>query len=432
MALGFLGGDNTFVSILIFVLFLMFYPRLVVWQVTTQMEASLRKLDVYREKTEDYLLKRIQKRVYKNVKKKLRDYEEFFAIPPVDLDPFGIIDKLDHIIRNSERKISGFIDDLAGRKLDPEEKADLMMAFKGVLGATIARKILRHYIEVVKKTNNLQVAMIIQMQLPFLMREARANVRATRAIANNIPIGDTIGPMVAASFMKNKPVEIARDIVVSKEKIEGKTVFVMKSKGPGSRLGDYGNAVRKLVEKEGITHIITVDASAKLEGEETGTIAEGVGVAMGGSGVERSRIEEVAKEKKIDLDAIAIKQSVIESAIAMKKKIFDALGPARERVLSIIRNSPHKKILLIGVGNTVGVGNRQGFEPEVKKKLAPYWKEYTRIEKKKKEIEKTLWYKLFGYPEDFEEVEVVSIAPLFSGLTGKRGGAGFLSRLFTV
>ena len=36
--------------------------------------------------------------------------------------------------------------------------------------------------------------------------------------------------------------------------------------------------------------IITIDAALKLEGEDTGEVAEGIGAAIGGPGIERYKI----------------------------------------------------------------------------------------------------------------------------------------------
>jgi hypothetical protein len=96
----------------------------------------------------------------------------------------------------------------------------------------------------------------------------------------------------------------------------------------------------------------------KLEGEETGEVAEGVGAAIGGIGVEKFRIEEVAKKYGIPLYAVVIKQSLKEAVSPMNRKIYDGIYEAIERVKRIIK----EKIpvggygILVGVGNTVGIG----------------------------------------------------------------------------
>ena len=64
-----------------------------------------------------------------------------------------------------------------------------------------------------------------------------------------------------------KPKEIEEDIMMSKISIEGRNCFVIKAKGPGGRLGRPGKAVEKLVKRNKISRIITIDAAAKLEGE---------------------------------------------------------------------------------------------------------------------------------------------------------------------
>ena len=47
--------------------------------------------------------------------------------------------------------------------------------------------------------------------------------------------------------------------------------------------------------------LIMVDAAGKLEGEDVGEIAEGVGAAIGGPGVEKYKIERAAIENNIPL-----------------------------------------------------------------------------------------------------------------------------------
>ncbi|MCK4968274.1 MAG: DUF1512 family protein, partial [Candidatus Aenigmarchaeota archaeon] len=146
-----------------------------------------------------------------------------------------------------------------------------------------------------------------------------------------------------------------------------------KALGPGSALGKIGHGVESLVKKEKIDYIITVDAAGKLEGEKTGSIAEGVGVAMGGIGVERSRIEDIAVKRDIPMDGIVIKMSPEEASIPIKKTVFMALKNAREVVERTITETKSKKILLIGVGNTCGIGNTKKSLEGLDIKLKPVW-----------------------------------------------------------
>ena len=378
-------------SFLFFVLLFIFGPKLYMWQMMYKLETDLKKLEGYAKKSEAIVLKRISSKPTKEMKEKLNGFMDFFITEPVNLDPSGIINKLDFLLNESERKFEEF-----ALEIDPKMKTNdlpaVMMGMKGALGARQIFKIVRHFIVMSKKTNNLQFAMILQMQLPMLMKIAKAQVKATRALANGIPIGDTIGPLVAASFKTKVGTEIVKDVVVSEEKIEGKKVFVMKSKGPESRLGQQGEAVKQVITKHKIDYIIAVDAAAKMEGEKTGTVSEGVGVPMGGVGVQRFKIEETITDKKVNVDAIIVKQGMVEASIPMKKDIYDSLGPVRDKIKHYVKKSKHKNILIVGVGNTAGASNTNAAVKESAGLLKKDWAAYDK--KKKEEAEKTKkWWK---------------------------------------
>ncbi|RLF88448.1 DUF1512 domain-containing protein, partial [Thermococci archaeon] len=130
-----------------------------------------------------------------------------------------------------------------------------------------------------------------------------------------------------------------------------------------------------------ISRIITVDAALKLEGEETGSVNEGVGVAMGGPGVQRWKIEKLAAEMGIPIDAIAIKMSEKEAISPMKKKIFDSIEEARESILRAIKRAPlGSRVIVVGVGNTCGIGNNKDYIKKIEDEI--------KEEEKKKSKEK--------------------------------------------
>jgi hypothetical protein len=121
-------------------------------------------------------------------------------------------------------------------------------------------------------------------------------------------------------------------------------------------LGKLGKAAEKIIKEEKITKIITVDAAAKLEGEKTGSVAQGVGVAIGGAGVDRSYIENMATKSEMPLDTYVVKMSQEEAIMPIKKDILNSIP----RVISLVEENISEAkgdVLLIGVGNTVGVGN---------------------------------------------------------------------------
>ena len=103
--------------------------------------------------------------------------------------------------------------------------------------------------------------------------------------------------------------------------------------------------------------IIMMEAALKLEGEKTGEIAEGVGAAIGGIGVEKYQIEEVAAKHKIPIYAVLVKQSILEAITAMRKEIAEA----SDKVMTLLNRVIEEKtkegddVLIAGIGNTLGV-----------------------------------------------------------------------------
>ena len=100
-----------------------------------------------------------------------------------------------------------------------------------------------------------------------------------------------------------------------------------------------------------------IDAALKFEGEESGTVAQGFGAAIGGIGTDRFKIEEIATKYDIPVFSIVIKQSVSDAITLMKKKIADQTDNIKNQVHEMITDNTNAKqsVLVIGVGNTVGV-----------------------------------------------------------------------------
>ncbi len=380
------GGGNDWISWIFFMVmwvgFFFFYPRLMLTQILWKLEKVSMELEELSGKSRKYLIKRVDKKPSKTVLDSINRFFEFFVIGPVDLDPNGIIKKLDHIIVEQKDRFVYFVDQVMP-KSDSETKANTMMGFSAGIELYMISKIVKHYVELVKQTKSYQLAMLLQMQLPFIEKIAISMAKGTKALAEGQPIGDAIGPYAVAKLIGNRKIkEIEEDTIMAEVPMDGRKLLVMKSKGPGGRLGRPGKAVEALVEKNKITRIITIDAAGKLEGEKTGTIAEGVGVAMGGPGVEKSYIEGVAVKNKIPLDSIIVKMKPEEAIHPMSKAVKDAIPQVLESVKrSVSRAKKGDIIILVGVGNTSGVGNSEKSLKEVDKWVE---KEHRKIKKNKK------------------------------------------------
>jgi hypothetical protein len=373
---------------IIAIIFFLFGPRLMSTQIILQLEKEATELEEMAEKSRNYVLKTISKKPTSDVRASVKNFMDFFAIGPVEADPYGIIKKIDHIVKNSDERFKYFVNQVAPN-FSKEEKRNIKDALAGAITTHQIAKIVRHYLELIKKYKMFQMAMIIQMQIPLIIRVAKASMKATQAFCEGIPIGDGIGALVAANLMKDGKTEIfgEDEFAVAKTTINGREVWIAKAEGPGASTGYPGKFLTKFFKKQRIDRIITIDAALRLEGEKTGTVAEGVGVAIGGSGVDRYEIEEIAVKRNIPLDAIAIKVSDEEALVPMKKDVISSIPDAIKAVKeSLKRAKKGEKILIMGVGNTCGIGNNVKAVEFAEKKIKEHIKKTEEEEKKKKSI----------------------------------------------
>lgn len=379
---GLFGGaeNNLFMIIqtlfsLVFVVGIFFLPRLMIWQTDRKLRSALVDLEAYKNDSQALFLDSFSSDIDESTRKKFDSLKDFKMSEPTGIDPSGLVGKLENVLDASENKFQRFIDANAETE-NEDELADLNMAFKGVMGTHQIYKVMRHFRQLVKKTGNFQLVSVVQMMIPIYDEIAESQRAATRAFVDQAPIGDTIGPLVAAKLIESDEVEeIAEDIVYSEEEIGGQSTHVIKSDGPGARLGKYGDALEELAEDNDLEAIITVDAGAKFEGEETGSVSEGVGVMMGGPGVEKTKIEEVAVDQDLPLEGVVIKQSAPEASKPMKKEIYEAYKPAVEKVNELVGEFDGE-VAVVGVGNTCGAGNTRSEVSGVHNRLRKYWEEY--------------------------------------------------------
>jgi len=381
------GGDSplSFVIWIAFmVIFFLFYPRIMLSQMMWKLEKSARELEAMSDGAKKIVTSAISKSPDKKMRDSISRFFEFFMIAPVTLDPYGIVGRLDHLIKTQNNRFEYFVKQVAP-KMDAERRANIQMGLAGGITVHEISKIVRHYVELAKKTKSLQIAMILQMQLPLIERIAKGMFKGTKALTNGNPVGDGLGPLVASELIGNKKMkEIEKDILMAEVQLEGRHAFVLKARGPGGRIGYPGKAVSGLVKKNKIARVITVDAAAKLEGEKTGSLAEGVGVAMGGPGVERSYIESIVVKNDIPLDSIVVKMAPEQAIEPMRKAIKDAVPKVMDSIKrSLERTRRGERVIILGVGNSSGIGNSKGEINKAKEWVDKYERRLIAQKKKK-------------------------------------------------
>ena len=357
------GDDSNPLMMLIWILpiiLFIFYGQRIQLQVTSgEIKKSIKKLDGYRIEARKELIDYVNKNLSlkQDPTKKIDQYLEYFTVMPVDMDPNGIVDKVRHIVRAREDYSRLHVKSLSP-EIDEIELSKVITLLEIATSLHMIYKVINHMFLTAKKQNNYPLILPLQMMLPFIMEEAEAITKAIPAFKLGQPIGDGIGPMVVGKMMLDSKKEIvAFQTVLAKKESFGRNLLLLKAEGPGSNVGRPGDAVESIVSTNKPDVIIMVDAALKMEGEDSASTARGFGAAIGGIGTERFQIEEIATKNNIPIFAIVIKQSVKEAITLMTKDIANQAENVRLQIEEMIKENTAEgqTVLLIGVGNTLGV-----------------------------------------------------------------------------
>jgi hypothetical protein len=354
------------VSLAIIPFFMMYAQKLQSRVILGEISKSLAKLKTMREHARKEAIDYI-KTAIKMSSTTLSDpavgvdrFLEYFTILPVDLDPNGLVRKLDHVMRTRDDRVRAEIKKLclgAGDK----EISKIENILEAATALNLIYKVVRHYYLMGKRTTSMFILVQLQMVMPLLLEEAEALQKAISAFKRGQPIGDGIGPMIVGKMMFGKEKKIAaKETIYSEDEYKGRKLYLLKAEGPAGTVGRPGEAISRLVGDMGIKidTVIMIDAALKLEGEKTGDVAEGIGAAIGGIGVEKYQVEEVATRFSIPIYAVIVKQSVQDAITIMRKEIAYAFEKVTNTVYSVIedRTSEGQSVMVIGIGNTIGVG----------------------------------------------------------------------------
>jgi len=361
--LAWVGEDIDTLMMLIWILpviiFVFYGQRIQLLISSNEIKKDIRKLEEYTASTKKDFLNYVKNNLTSKTdpSKRLDSFFDYFTIMPVDMDPNGIISKINHLVRSREDfirlQINGMFSDLPSVEL-----SKLQNLLEIVTTLQLFYKHTRHLYLTAKKQKNFPLILPLQMMIPFIMEEAVALKDAMPAIKKGQPIGDSIGPMIVGQMMLDTTKELAAfETVWSKTTFENRDLFLLKAEGPNATVGRPGDGFEKIISNKKPDLVIMIDASLKLEGEDSASIAKGFGAAIGGIGTERFKIEEIATNHQIPILALVVKQSIHEAITLMTQEIADKANTVRDELYDMIRDNTTsgQTILVIGVGNTIGV-----------------------------------------------------------------------------
>ena len=357
------GGDsNPFMMLIWFlpVLLFVFYGQRIQLIITSRdIKKDMAKLEQFRNDSRNELIDYVKQKLSPNgdPTQKLDRFFDYFTVMPVDIDPNGIIPKIHHLVRSRDDTTRKQVKSMFS-EINTLEVTKVQNLLEIVTTLQLLHKVVRHLFLTAKKQNNYPLILPLQMLLPFIMEQAEALKDAIPAFKKGQPIGDGIGPLVVGEMMLDTKKQNAEfETVYSESEFDGRKLILLKAEGPYATVGRPGEATESIVEKLKPDVIIMIDAALKLEGEDSGSVAQGFGAAIGGIGTDRFKIEAIATKYDIPIFAIVVRQSVKEAITLMTKEISDQAENVKSQVYEMItdNSNPNQTVLVIGVGNTLGV-----------------------------------------------------------------------------
>ena len=357
------GGDsNPFMMLIWFlpiILFVFYGQRIQLIITSRDIKKDMAKLEQFRNDSRNELIDYVKQKLSPNgdPTQKLDRFFDYFTIMPVDIDPNGIIPKIHHLVRSREDTTRKQVKSMFS-EINTLEVTKVQNLLEIVTTLQLLHKVVRHLFLTAKKQNNYPLILPLQMLLPFIMEQAEALKDAIPAFKKGQPIGDGIGPLVVGGMMLDTKKQNAEfETVYSESEFDGRKLILLKAEGPYATVGRPGEATESIVEKLKPDVIIMIDAALKLEGEDSGSVAQGFGAAIGGIGTDRFKIEAIAVKYDIPIFAIVVRQSVKEAITLMTKEISDQAENVKSQVYEMItdNSNPNQTVLVIGVGNTLGV-----------------------------------------------------------------------------
>lgn len=186
----------------IFIVFIFYGQRIQMYVMLREVEVSLYKLKFIKEEGRKIAVETIKEigKPQADPTDKVDRFLEYFTIGPQNLDPAGVVWKLEHILDVRDTRFKDEVKSMAPASNETQVN-NLENTLEAASALNFIYKVIRHYYLLGKKTLSLYVIMQIQMILPLVMREAEAYASALKAFAYGQPIGDGAGALVAARLM---------------------------------------------------------------------------------------------------------------------------------------------------------------------------------------------------------------------------------------
>ena len=156
----------------IFVFFI-YGQRLQLYLIANDLSRALNRLKVMKDRSRkeaiDYFMG--SGKIAPDAGQRIDEFLDYVTIMPVDLDPNGIVGKLQHITNTREDRVRAEVSELI-----PNVDATKVSVAENILEIATSlnqiHKIVRHYYLLGKKTNSYMLLFQLQMIMPMVLQEA--------------------------------------------------------------------------------------------------------------------------------------------------------------------------------------------------------------------------------------------------------------------
>ena len=138
----------------------MFYgQKLQGWKAAREIQVGLDKLKKWNDECKEILMNNFKefadkKKTQKDLLAQLEDFLTFVTIPPVSLDPYGIIPKFDHVIDVRDYRFKEEVGVLAPNANDVQ-KYNLENLLEATMAIDFIYRLIRHYLILGKKSKSM-------------------------------------------------------------------------------------------------------------------------------------------------------------------------------------------------------------------------------------------------------------------------------------
>jgi len=214
-----------------------------------EIEKSLRKLRLMKERSREVSIKTVKDlgKPEGDPTARVDQFLERFFIQPVNMDPSGVVWKLDRLLDVRDTSMKEEVRRIAP-KADEANLNNLENLLEASMDLNLIFRIVKHYYLFGKRTNAYIIIAQLHMLLPVIMEVANAYDGAVQAFATGQPIGDGAGPLLVNKLIRGKEFRrIEKDMVIAETEIEGRKTIVLKAEGPGGNVGKPGDALTTVI-----------------------------------------------------------------------------------------------------------------------------------------------------------------------------------------